>query len=100
MDAISFRNVLRQMSIPRQLCVLLVVVLMTLLAAGQSVVTGDAVGTVTDPSGAVVSGARVTLTNSDTAATQSVVTGANGFYRFPLLKPGPYSLIVKQTGFK
>ena len=48
----------------------------------------------------VVSGARVTLTSSDTAATQSVVTGANGFYRFPLLKPGPYSLIVKQTGFK
>jgi L-aminopeptidase/D-esterase-like protein len=73
---------------------------MALQAAGQSIVTGDTVGTVTDPSGAVVSGATVTLTSSDTAATQSVVTGANGFCRFPLLKPGPYSLTVKQAGFK
>jgi len=81
-------------------CFLLIAMLISLQAAGQSVVTGDAVGTVTDPSGAVVSGATVTLTNSDTAATQSVVTGANGFYRFPLLKPGNYSLAVKQPGFK
>jgi hypothetical protein len=78
----------------------LIVMLMALHAAGQSVVTGDAVGTVTDPSGAVVSAAIVTLTSSDTAATQSVATGANGFYRFPLLKPGQYSLTVKQAGFK
>src|SRR5690348_13975377 len=85
---------------PTKLCILLVFALMALQAAGQSVVTGDAVGTVTDPSGAVVPGARVTLTSSDTAATQSVVTGTNGFYRFPLLKPGQYTLVVKQTGFK
>src|SRR5579871_3722496 len=83
-----------------KLFVLPIVMLISLYAAGQSVVTGDAVGTVTDPSGAVVSGAVVTLTSSDTAATQSVVTGTNGFYRFTLLKPGQYSLTVKQTGFK
>jgi Carboxypeptidase regulatory-like domain len=67
---------------------------------GQSIVTGDAVGTVTDPSGAVVSGATVTITSLDTAASQTATTAANGFYRFPLLKPGQYRLIVKQTGFK
>ncbi len=83
-----------------KLRVLLVASFVTLQAMGQSVVTGDAVGTVTDPTGAVVSGATVTLTSSDTAATQSVVTGTNGFYRFTLLKPGQYSLTVKQTGFK
>jgi len=84
----------------REVCVLLIAVSMALQAVGQSVVTGDAVGTVTDPSGAVVSGATVTLTSSDTRATQFVVTGANGFYRFALLKPGQYRLTVKQTGFK
>ena len=83
----------------REVCVLLVVALMALQAAGQSIVTGDAVGTVTDPSSAVVSGATVTLTSSDTGATQYVVTGANGFYRFALLKPGQYRLTVKQAGF-
>jgi len=83
-----------------QICVLLTTLLVAGYAAGQSIVTGDVVGTVVDPAGAVVSGARITLTSSDTAATQSVVTGANGFYRFALLKPGQYSLTVKQTGFK
>jgi len=84
----------------RKMCVLFVVLFVSLHAAGQSIVTGDAVGTVTDPSGAVVSGATVTLTSTDTGATQSVVTGANGFYRFALLKPGNYTLLVKQSGFK
>src|SRR5215469_5243436 len=69
-------------------------------AMGQSIVTGDAVGTVTDPSGAVVSGATINLVSKDTGAAQTVTSGANGFYRFPLLKPGKYSLVVKQSGFK
>src|SRR5215469_15983107 len=107
MDAITFRNVVRRISMTlksancrRRLCVLVVVAfVMTLLAAGQSVVTGDAVGTVTDPSGAVVSGATVTLTSTDAGTTQSAVTSANGFYRFALLKPGNYTLLVKQSGF-
>ena len=69
-------------------------------AMGQSIVTGDAVGTVTDPSGAVVSGATINLVSKDTGAAQTVTSGANGFYRFPLLKPGQYEMTVKQTGFK
>jgi hypothetical protein len=84
----------------RWLGLFLLVALFTSRALAQSIVTGDAVGTVTDPSGAVVSGATVTLTSADTGATQSVTTGSNGFYRFPLLKPGKYEMVVKQTGFK
>ena len=78
----------------------LVLALLTGQALAQSIVTGDAVGTVTDPSGAVISDASVTLTSTDTGATQSVTTASNGFYRFSLLKPGKYELLVKQTGFK
>jgi hypothetical protein len=99
MDVITFRNVLRGSSMinrsanyPRILCVLLVAALMALQAAGQSIVTGDAVGTVTDPSGAVIPGATVTLTNVGTNAVQATTTESNGFFRFSLLKPGPYKL--------
>ena len=70
------------------------------VAFAQSIVTGDAVGTVADPSGAVISGATVTITSTDTGASQSVTTASNGFYRFSLLKPGKYSLVARQTGFK
>src|SRR5262252_4297167 len=107
MDVITFRNVLRGSSTinrsancPRILCVLLVAALMALQAEGQSIVTGDAVGTVTDPSGAVIPGATVTLTDMGTNAVQTTTTESNGFFRFSLLKPGPYTLAIKQTGFK
>src|SRR5215469_18922392 len=92
MDVITFRNVLRGSSMinrsancPRTLCVLLVAALMALQAAGQSIVTGDAVGTVTDPSGAVIPGATVTLTNVGTNAVQTTTTESSGFFRFSLL---------------
>ena len=84
----------------RWLGLLLVMALLIGHALPQSIVTGDAVGTITDPSGAVISGATVTLTNADTGATQSVTTASNGFYRFPLLKPGMYEVVVRQSGFK
>src|SRR5262249_28946713 len=55
---------------------------------------------VTDPSGAVVSGATVAITNLETAVNQTTTTSSTGGYRFPLMKPGPYKLTVSQTGFK
>jgi len=49
-------------------------------------------GTVTDPSGGVVSAASVTLRNQDTGATWQTVTGTTGFYSFPSIPPGTYAL--------
>ncbi len=69
-------------------------------AFAQSIVTGDLTGTVSDPSGAVVSGATVTLKSADTSSTQSTATSPSGVYRFVLLKPGAYKLSVSQKGFK
>src|SRR5215831_2969997 len=107
MEVITFRSVLRGSSMidrsancRRMLCVLLVDLLLAVQAAGQSIVTGDAVGTVTDPSGAVIPGATVTLTSVGTNAVQTTTTESNGFFRFSLLKPGPYTLVIKQAGFK
>ena len=63
-------------------------------------VTGATVsGTITDPSGAVVSGATVTITNTATAAAREVTTDSAGLYSIPNLNPGTYDLRVTATGF-
>ncbi len=69
-------------------------------AYGQSNISGDIVGTVTDSSGAVVTNATVTLKNEDTGAASVSTTGDTGAYRFPLLKPGKYSVSVAAAGFQ
>lgn len=62
--------------------------------------TADVVGTVTDSSGAVVSGATVELTNIDTQEKRVVTSGGGGEFTFTLLKPSRYSLTVTASGFK
>ena len=56
-------------------------------------------GTVTDPSGAVVAGANVTVANVDTGLMRTVVTDGMGRYRALLLPVGLYEVHVKQPGF-
>lgn len=67
-------------------------------ASGQ-VTTGDLNGTITDPSGAVVAGARITVKNSDTGLTREVTSGSDGKYAVTLLPPGIYKLTVEAQGF-
>jgi len=69
-------------------------------AFGQSLTTGGVVGTVTDPSGAAVPKATVTLTNQDTGATQTATSNATGAYRFSLLNPGHYNVSAAAPGFQ
>jgi hypothetical protein len=57
-------------------------------------------GIVSDPSGAVVPAAAVTITNEATGVTQTSYTTKAGYYRFPALPGGLYSLKVTLTGFK
>jgi hypothetical protein len=63
-------------------------------------ITGTISGIVTDPGGAVVSGAQVSATNVQTGVVQNVVTDAKGFYSFPALPIGTYTVRVQQRGFK
>ena len=67
-------------------------------AYGQTATTGQIVGQVTDPSGALVVGAKVILT-SNAGVSREVVTATNGRYTLPLLEPGNYSIEVGQGGF-
>ncbi|HEX8422063.1 MAG TPA: carboxypeptidase regulatory-like domain-containing protein, partial [Pyrinomonadaceae bacterium] len=57
-------------------------------------------GTVADPTGAVVPGATVTLTNNETGKSQTTTTSDEGFYRFSGLAPGRYTITGENAGFK
>jgi len=56
-------------------------------------------GTVTDPSGAVVPDAKVTVTNADTNISRDTTTNGDGVYSVPGLGPGRYNIKVEKTGF-
>ena len=56
-------------------------------------------GTVTDPSGAVIPGATVTLTNKDTSQVKSVESDGSGLYTFNALAPGNYKVTAERQGF-
>ncbi len=61
---------------------------------------GTVVGTVVDPSGASVVGAKVTLKNNGTDSAQTTTTGSSGNYTFVNLTPGTYSVTASHGGFK
>jgi CheY-like chemotaxis protein len=62
--------------------------------------TGGLQGTVTDPSGAVLAGASVTVRNEETGASQTTTSDANGKYRFYNVPAGNSALFVSAPGFK
>jgi hypothetical protein len=67
--------------------------------AQSQATTGVIEGTVVDASGAVLPGATVTLTNTDTGAVRELVTDPDGRFRGLLLPLGAYKLTVSLTGF-
>src|SRR5690242_4337524 len=71
-----------------------------LISAQAQVDTGTIVGTVTDPSGAVVSGAKITLTNLGTNAALSTTAGSDGTYTFTPVRVGNYKIDVSAPGFQ
>jgi hypothetical protein len=63
-------------------------------------VTGSILGVVRDPSQAVVKGAQVTVTNTQTNLSQQTVTASDGSYRFLALPVGSYKVNVTIAGFQ
>ena len=89
--------------VPHRLAACSMLVLLTgcvLLTAQNVVLTGALSGRVTDPSGAVVPGASVVVSNLQTSVKQSVETNRAGLYRFPVLTPGSYSIAATLKGFR
>jgi Carboxypeptidase regulatory-like domain len=84
------------------LCVVSLVCLLLAITAPVTAqqTSGSVVGAVTDNTGAVVSGAAVTLTNVDTGDRRTATTSQSGDYEFVNLVPGNYRVDVENTGFK
>ncbi len=70
------------------------------LAIASASITGSISGVVTDKSGAVISGALVTATETQTGVQTTQKTDAKGFYNLPTLAVGTYNLEITQAGFK
>ncbi len=81
------------------LSLLLLVILSPAMIFGQAVY-GSIFGTVTDPSGAAVPGATVTITNIGTNVSETTKTNSDGNYNQTRLIPGTYRVKVESTGFK
>ena len=75
------------------------VILIAALGAAQTLDTGI-LGTATDPGGAVVASATVTITQPATGLSRSVTTGPEGNYEVRYLTPGEYTVAIQAPGFK
>jgi hypothetical protein len=71
----------------------------TSLAFGQATSSGTIVGTVTDPSGALIAGATITVTDPATKSTRTTVSNKQGQYIVPDVPPGVYDVKTSKTGF-
>ncbi len=80
--------------------ILLAVSLSSVATFGQVGATAALSGTVTDPSGAVVSGATIAVKNDATGAGFSATTSANGRFTIPALSTGTYTVKATARGFK
>ena len=81
--------------------VVLCLLLASCLAFAQGVgASGDLKGTVSDPQGAVVGGATVTVTQPERGIKRTTTTDANGDYRVPGLSPANYDITVEHAGFQ
>src|SRR5437763_574170 len=80
----------------------LLIALMLLASAAFGQTTGAAtiVGTVTDSTGALIPGAKVTVVNTETGFTFDGLTNNEGYYYVPYLRPGIYNITIEAQGFK
>src|ERR1700727_661397 len=82
------------------LLVCLGVLLLLAVSGVAQETTGGITGTVKDPSGAVVPGAKVEVKASTLVGEKSLTTDSNGYYRFANLPPGNYTITVAGNGFE
>ena len=75
------------------------IALVAAISLGQTLDTGI-LGTVTDPNGAVIPGASVTISEAATGFVRKVTTSAEGGYEVRYLRPGNYTVQVGAAGFR
>ena len=100
------QNTIFRQAIPRKsfilktgLALLFVISLLTAVSA-QTATTGQITGNITDPGGAAVPDASITVTQIETGETRTVTTSEDGNYTIPNLAVGTYRVSVTKSGFK
>ncbi len=86
-------------AVARAFCLLALILGLAPSAVAQSV-SGTILGTVTDSTGAIVAGAKVTIVNEGTGLTRVLTADSNGEYTAPALPTGHYTITSEMTGFK
>ena len=82
------------------LVLLLLTACVSLPSFAQTAGTASVQGTVADPTGAAIPGAKVTFTNTDTGTARTITTDGAGLYSLPNVPVGAYSLVVEAAGFQ
>lgn len=88
------------MSLAKRTALFLAVLLTSASPLLPQAITAKVTGTVTDPSGAAVQGARVELRNVETNVARTTTTDTSGNYEYPFVPTGPYTLLVEASGFQ
>jgi hypothetical protein len=91
---------IKSLRLPKIQLALVALLLAIPLAANAQVTSATIVGTVSDPSGAIVPGSQVTARNVDTGLTRTVTSADDGSYRIEFLPVGKYAVEVTATNFK
>jgi len=81
-------------------CLICLVVMLFALTSLAQIQNGQFAGVVTDPSGAAVANAKVTVTNQGTGLAVTATTNATGTYLLSELPPGTYKISIEAAGFK
>src|SRR5215510_7708024 len=77
-----------------------VLCLFNVSALWSQTATGRIVGTVSDPTGALIPGASISVTNVNTQVTYDTITNEQGLYQAPLLPIGTYTITANMPGFQ
>jgi hypothetical protein len=96
----SFGKIAVFTAIAQLAALMLLLALIALPAFAQMGATGAIVGTVTDPQGAVVPGADVSITDRSTSTTSKTTTNSAGHFAFASVTPGMYDLKITKSGFQ
>jgi hypothetical protein len=101
-DRLAWESGLRRISVKKLLGFVVVVFAFVGMSFGQAIsVNGGSIqGTITDPSGAVVPGANVTITATDMGTIRVLTTDSAGFYSIGPLNPGAYNVTITHEGFQ
>ena len=78
----------------------LVMLILSPICTAQTARTGALAGTVNDPSGGVLAGSHIMVTDEASGEARQATTGENGYYSIPSLTPGSYRVEISNSGFK